>query len=457
MKRNVKRKFKKKGDINDVLVVALPMLLSMSFDTLMTFIDRLFLSRVGPEYMNAALGGSGAQMIFLTFFIGLIAYATALVAQNLGAKRNENCAKVLSQTLYFSLLSAPILIALVPLGYYAFSFENLEPLQLSEQKDYFAILMYGSVIALLRNSFSSFFSGIGEAKIIMQASFVSMIVNIIANYFLIYGHWIFPAMNARGAAYGTLLGNGTSLAILALKYFSKDLRTRFNTAHSFSIDKPLIRELFRKGGPSGIEMFSNMTAFQMLLFLFHGTGPVAATAASIMFNWDMVAYVPLMGLEIASMSLVGRYIGAKSPAAAKRSTFSGLHLGWAYSAFIFIAFVFLPGPLVDFFKPDTASALFDTARPIAIFMVRIAAIYVTIEVLLVIYGGALRGAGDTIWVMFAMSAMNWTCALLLWIAAYVIKFPPHYCWLVVVCTYSSFPIVFFLRWRKEKWRKAMQI
>ncbi|MFA6836088.1 MAG: MATE family efflux transporter, partial [Fibrobacteraceae bacterium] len=87
----------------------------------------------------------------------------------------------------------------------------------------------------------------------------------------------------------------------------------------------------------------------------------------------------------------------------------------------------------------------------------IAAIYVTIEVLLVIYGGALRGAGDTIWVMFAMSAMNWTCTLLLWIAAYVIKFPPQYCWLVVVCTYSSFPIVFFLRWRKEKWRKAMQI
>ncbi|NLG39093.1 MAG: MATE family efflux transporter, partial [Fibrobacter sp.] len=60
-----------------MLVVALPMLLSMSFDTMMTFADRLFLSRVGSEYMNAALSGGITQMMILTFFTGTISYATA--------------------------------------------------------------------------------------------------------------------------------------------------------------------------------------------------------------------------------------------------------------------------------------------------------------------------------------------------------------------------------------------
>ena len=52
---------KKRGGVRDVLVVALPMLLSMSFDTFMTFIDRLFLSKLGPAEMNAALGAGAVH------------------------------------------------------------------------------------------------------------------------------------------------------------------------------------------------------------------------------------------------------------------------------------------------------------------------------------------------------------------------------------------------------------
>lgn len=445
-------KFKKPGDARDVLIVALPMLLSMSFDTLMTFTDRLFLSRVSPELMNAALGGGAMQMILLTFFTGLIGYSTAMVAQNLGAKRNGNCAKILTQTLYLSFASAPLLLALIPVGYLIFGMQHLEPVQLYAQKDYFSILMYGGIITLVRNAFCCFFSGIGETKVVMKASFAGMLVNVIGNYFLIYGFGALPALGARGAAYGTLLGNSVSLAILARKYWGRDLRDRFNTAHSFEFSGKLLRELFRRGGPSGVEMVLNMTAFQTLLFLFHGLNPVSATAASVMFNWDMVAYVPLMGLEIASTSLVGRYVGAKNLAAAKRSTFSGLHLGWIYSAVIFIAFVCFPAPLVDFFRPGAYSPIFEAARPIAIFMVRVAAAYVIIEVLLVIYGGALRGAGDTVWVMIAMSIMNWSCVLFLWLSAYVFKFSTQYSWLAVVLTFSTFPAVFWFRWRSGKWR-----
>ena len=49
-----------RGNIRDVMIVALPMLLSMSFDTLMTFADRLFFAKLSPELMNAALAGGYA-------------------------------------------------------------------------------------------------------------------------------------------------------------------------------------------------------------------------------------------------------------------------------------------------------------------------------------------------------------------------------------------------------------
>lgn len=452
-------KFKKNGDVKDVLVVALPMLLSMSFDTLMTFIDRLFLSKLGPAEMNAALGAGAVQLALTMFFTGMISYTTAMVAQRLGGKRRWDCARAFMQALYVSLMCVPLLYLTIPLGHVAFGMEHLPADQLQYQKTYFNILMFGGVINLVRNVAPCFFSGIGETKIVMKAAFVGMLVNVACNFVLIYGMGPIPALGVAGAAYGTLIGNVVSTVILFAKFFGKSCHRRFRTRYAFAFSWPLTRELLKKGIPSGVEMFLNMSAFQLLILMFHALGPESATASSVMFNWDMVAYVPLMGLEVASTSLVGRYVGAKDGAAASRSTYSGLKLGWGYSLLMGIFFIFLPGILTDIFKPDVAEAsaeaiaIFESARPMSIFMLRIATFYIFVEVLLVIYAGALRGAGDTLWVMFACAIMNWCVAGSLYLVAYVFGLPAHLAWIAVVAVYSTAPVLFWLRWKNGKWRR----
>lgn len=452
-------RFKKNGDVKDVLVVALPMLLSMSFDTLMTFIDRLFLSKLGPAEMNAALGAGAVQLALTMFFTGMISYTTAMVAQRLGGKRRWDCARAFMQALYVSLMCVPLLYLTIPLGHVVFGMEHLPADQLQYQKTYFNILMFGGVINLVRNVAPCFFSGIGETKIVMKAAFVGMLVNVACNFVLIYGMGPVPALGVAGAAYGTLIGNLVSTVILFAKFFGKNCHRRFRTRYAFAFSWPLTRELLKKGIPSGVEMFLNMSGFQLLILMFHALGPESATAASVMFNWDMVAYVPLMGLEVASTSLVGRYVGAKDGAAASRSTYSGLKLGWGYSLLMGIFFIFLPGILTDIFKPDVAEAsaeaiaIFESARPMSIFMLRIATLYIFVEVLLVIYAGALRGAGDTLWVMFACAIMNWCVAGSLYLVAYVFGLPAHLAWIAVVAVYSTAPVLFWLRWKNGKWRR----
>ena len=452
-------RFKKNGDVKDVLVVALPMLLSMSFDTLMTFIDRLFLSKLGPAEMNAALGAGAVQLALTMFFTGMISYTTAMVAQRLGGKRRWDCARAFMQALYVSLMCVPLLYLTIPLGHVAFGMEHLPADQLQYQKTYFNILMFGGVINLVRNVAPCFFSGIGETKIVMKAAFVGMLVNVACNFVLIYGMGPIPALGVAGAAYGTLIGNVVSTVILFAKFFGKSCHRRFRTRYAFAFSWPLTQELLKKGIPSGVEMFLNMSAFQLLILMFHALGPESATASSVMFNWDMVAYVPLMGLEVASTSLVGRYVGAKDGAAASRSTYSGLKLGWGYSLLMGIFFIFLPGILTDIFKPDVAEAsaeaiaIFESARPMSIFMLRIATFYIFVEVLLVIYAGALRGAGDTLWVMFACAIMNWCVAGSLYLVAYVFGLPAHLAWIAVVAVYSTAPVLFWLRWKNGKWRR----
>jgi len=452
-------KFKKNGDVKDVLVVALPMLMSMSFDTIMTFIDRLFLSKLGPAEMNAALGAGAVQLALTMFFTGAISYTTAMVAQRLGAKKRWDCGRVFMQAVYLSLVSVPLLYLTIPLGHWAFGMEHLPADQLQYQKTYFDILMFGGIINLVRNAAPCFFSGIGETKIVMKAAFVGMIVNVVCNFFLIYGFGPIPALGVAGAAYGTLIGNLVSTVILFAKFWGKSCHDRFRTRYTFAFSWPLTKELLKKGIPSGVEMCLNMSAFQLLILMFHALGPEAATASSVMFNWDMVAYVPLMGLEVASTSLVGRYVGARDGAAATRSTYSGLKLGWGYSLIMGVFFIFLPGVLTDIFKPDAAEAsaealaIFAAARPMSVFMLRIATFYIFVEVLLVIYAGALRGAGDTVWVMFACAIMNWCVAGALYVAAYIFQLPAQYAWITVVAVYSTAPVIFLLRWKSGKWRR----
>ncbi|NLO24210.1 MAG: MATE family efflux transporter [Fibrobacter sp.] len=452
MKRNLK-----KGGFQEILIVALPMLLSMSFDTLMTFVSRLFLSRLSPEYMNAALSGGLTQIMVLTFFTGLISYTTALVAQNFGANLHQNVAKVLTQALLLSFISAPLLLLLKPLGFFMLSFGEINPIQLEAQKSYFNFLIYGSIFSLLRHSFSCFFSGIGKTKIVMQAAFIGMGINIILNYVFIFGHFFIPPMGIQGAALATIVSNATSMSILAFAYFSKKQNSLFNTRHSFVFHKKLFLELVRKGSSTGTEMFLNMLAFQSLILLFHGLGPTVATASTIMFNWDMVSFVPLLGLEVATMSLVGRYVGAKDIKAAHRATQSALLLGFSYTLILAAIFVSIPEYLVNVFKPELNISVFRESTPLAIFMLKLAAIYVITESFMLVFAGALRGAGDTFWVMIAMISLNWMATIFLWFSTYYLKLGPYIGWLSVVFAFLCFPVILFMRYRSGKWHHKISL
>jgi len=62
----------------------------------MLFIDRLYLKQVSQEAMNASLSGGFTSFAFQSFFIGVIGFGTALVAQYFGSKKFHNCPRVLT-------------------------------------------------------------------------------------------------------------------------------------------------------------------------------------------------------------------------------------------------------------------------------------------------------------------------------------------------------------------------
>ena len=440
------------GGIRQLMGIALPMVVSQACDTVMIFTDRLFVARIDPQLMNAVMGGGLTAFMMISFFMGLTGYTTALVAQHLGAAQKDKCALVLTQALIISAIAYPFILAMRPLAHRMFESMGVGAWQLGPQKLYFNILIYGVIVSLARNSLSGFFSGIGRTGIVMAATLTAMVSNIFFNYILIYGKLGFPALGIRGAAYGTVLGGVVGLLILCAAYFTKKHLKEFNIRESLRFDRHAAWLFLRFGTPTGIELFLNIFAFNILVMVFHSHGPETAIAATVMFNWDLVSFVPLLGIEIGVTSLVGRSMGAKKPDIAHRSTISGLKVGMVYSIILFILFVGFPALLASVFRPSGAQQAFEAAMPLAVFMIRMASLYVIVDAAFVVFIGALRGAGDTLWAMIVSVSMNWVVAGALFAVMRVFGFSPRAGWTTAVILYFAFTALVFLRYNTGKWR-----
>jgi multidrug resistance protein, MATE family len=441
------------GGMGELLAVAIPMVVSNSCETLMMFSNRVFLSWVRPEFMSAAMAGGLTSFMFMTFFLGLAGYSTALVAQHLGAGTPRRCPAVIGQALLISVLAYPIVLLCIPAGHRLFAAAHLAPEQIAPQRQYFDILMYGGLIALLRTSLSGFFSGIGRTRIVMASTALALVVNLVVSYVLIFGRFGLPAMGVRGAAFGTLSGGFAALAVLAAVYFGPAIRREFGVLAGLRPDFPLLRRLLRFGAPFGLEFFLNIMAFNVLVETFHSYGASEAAAMTIAFSWDMVSFVPLLGVNIAVISLVGRHMGAHDPDTAHRTTISALKMALVYSACTFTIFSLFSHPLVEVFRTRQDAAAFALVRPLAVFMVRLVALYVMADAVGIVFGGALRGAGDTFRTMLLTVSGHWALALGGLVLVRVVHAPPRATWLAVVVLVMGVGGALYLRYRTGQWRR----
>lgn len=453
MQYTLKNRYNGKGGVKELLIIALPMVTSYACDIVMQITDRLFMSEIAPEAMNAVLGGGVSVLVMSFFFVGLLSFSTSLVAQYYGAGLKKNSAKVLTQAVIIVLIAYPLILLLRPLGLLFFQFMKITPEQMVYQIQYFNIMVYGIFFTLIRTAFIGYFSGIGNTRIVMFSTIVTMLCNVSFNYVLVFGKLGFEPMGIQGAAFGTVMASLLGSLVFVWKYFSKKNVNEFQVKKSVGFDGEIMRKLLYFGTPQGTEMFVNMLAFNMLIFIFQSQGNVIATATTITFNWDFISFIPLIGIEIGIMSLVGRYMGAKDVKSAVRSTYSGLTLGLLYSLVCLVLFVWLPVPLVNLFKGNSDAKLFGQVAPIAIQMVQLVSLYVLFDAVMVCLVGALRGAGDTYWTMWASMAMNWVMVGTAYLMFEVFGYHVISVWLAVIVVIILFAVVMLHRFMQGKWKE----
>ena len=440
----------KTSTLRDLIAIAMPMVISQGAFAVMIFTDRFFMSMISPMHMSASLGGGVAFHFSMSLFLGMLSYANALVAQYYGRKQLDKCSRVLTQGILLCVLSIPLLALITLVAGGMFTAMGHDPQQAALEKTYYYVLMWGAFFVLIKTCMGCFFSGIGQTQKVMIADMVGVALNVPLSYALIFGEAGFPEMGIVGAGVGTIVSNVVALAIFIAFYSHHSVRVRFKLAQSFHFDRGIIKRYVRLGLPSGVEMFLNVAAFNLFLLMFQSYGIAEGASAAIVFNWDILSFVPMMGINIGIVSLIGRYVGAGNMEKTNEVIAAGFLLAIGYSALLATVFVIFRQPLVDLFISEGVD--YEEIRQLASFMMLGLATYVMADAMILVIGGVLRGAGDTRWLMYASVLLHWLMLLEQYVVIKVLNYGPRASWIIFTVMILSIAGVYLVRLLGQRWR-----
>jgi MATE family multidrug resistance protein len=445
------RKYKP-GGFRELLQVAWPLIVSTGSFSLLNFCDRMFLGWYSPEAFRAA---APAGILFFTMicgFVALAAYSNTFVAQYFGAKQFEKCPVATMQGVWVALISWPLIMALIPAGLFCMKISGHGAAVYANEKSYFTILMLGSVSQPLGAAISGFFSGRGDTRTVMLSNVLGNVVNVGLDYCLIFGKWGCPELGMAGAAIASVIAGCVSPGIMLACFFSRQMNAKYGTRHAWRWDAGQMRRMIRFGGPSGIHLFLDLASFSLFVMLLGRQGEVAHIASNMALSINLFALMPMIGLGISAGIVVGQYMGAKEPWLAEQAGWTALKAGLIYTLLMVSTFIFFPDFYINLFSQKGVSPspeVFALCRTLLVIL----AGWGMMDAVNFIMGGALKGAGDTHFVMYFHTAVAWglfalgELALVLWLDA-----GPVVAWLWCLLYITILGAGFCWRFRSGRWK-----
>ena len=397
----VRRAFSGPGGVDEVLRISYPLVLSHMSFTIQTFVDRVFITWFSPEAVAGMVTGMFLSWSLIGLFLATGEYLTTFVAQYLGAGRPLRIGPAMWQGIYFSLLAGALVAGLAPLVEPLFTWVGHAPAVREHEVRYAFPLLVGAFPFVLMGTLSSFFAGRGETLVVLKVNLLATGVNVVLDYLWIFGHLGFPRAGVAGAALATIVSQSIGASVLLALMLRPEARRDFATGAGFRLDAPLLARLLRFGLPAGLQMSLEILAFGVFLVIVGKIGTLELAATGLAFNLNGLVFVPMIGLGIGVSSIVGRYLGAGSPATAERSVYSALALALAYMSVCCAAYLLAPAQLLFPYRAGADPVSFPALERLATVLLRFVALYSIFDMISLMCASALRGAGDT---AFAMRA-----------------------------------------------------
>jgi len=444
-------RWRAQGGYRQVLAMAIPLVLSTGSWTLQGFINRMFLAWHSPESLAAAMPAGMVNGTILNLFIATASYVSTFVAQYHGAGQDDRVGRTVWQALPIALFAALLNLALIPLAPAFFGWVGHAPAVQAEEIELFRILCLGAFPVVMFNAFSGMLSGLGRTTPVMIVTMAAMSLNVLLDWLLIFGNAGFPRMGIAGAGWASVAAGCVQCACYAVILFQRRYREPFRM-RSWRPHGKALGALLRYGFPSGVQFFIDMTGFTAFLLLVGRLGRNELAATNLAFNVNMLAFMPMFGIGITISVLVGQALGRNQPALARQSVRSGFGLAAVYMGAVAALFVIVPRLFILPFAAASDPREFGAISDMAVILLRFVAVYTLFDSLNIIFSSAIKGAGDTRFVMWMILCMSVGMLVLpsfvaiTWLSAGI-----YVCWTIASLYVIALGVAFLLRYRGGKW------
>jgi len=455
--QNLTKRWNSPGGYREVLVIAVPLILSTATWSVQHFVDRMFLSWYAPEAIAAAMPAGMVYFSIVSIFMGTAGYASTFVAQYYGAKRYHRIGPALWQGVYVSLVGGLVLLCLIPFGESIFRLVGHTELVQQSEVVYFQIICLGGGPYIASYTFSGFYSGRGRTWPVMWINVFATAVNLILDYALIFGNWGFPEMGIKGAGIATVMAGIFSLLVFLGLISTGAYNRTYQTLKGWRPEKELFVRLLRFGVPSGVQFFLEMAGITAFILLIGRLGTASLAASNIAFNINTLAFMPMIGCGIAISVLVGQYLGADKPDLAQTSAYSGFHMTFVYMTGIAAAYVLLPDIFVTPFAVKADPQGFTEIYSYSVILLRFVAVYSIFDTMNIIFCSAIKGAGDTRFVMVMTVILSLFVLIVpTYLAVVVFEYGLMVSWILATIYIILLGVAFYFRFLNGKW-KTMRV
>jgi len=437
-----------------VLSVSLPLVLSMAATTVMEFTDRVFLANYSVEAIAAALPGGIVAFLILTLFTGVASYLNVFIAQYTGAGSRQRIGTCVWQGIYISGIAAIFLIGFAYLSDPIFKLGDHPPEVQRLESIYFRVLCLGGGLNVLGTGLAGFFSGRGKTRPILWINLIGMAWNIPLDYALINGVWIFPEMGIRGAGIATV-SSWTLIALLyCLLIFTPRNDRLYGVLSNRAFNPDLFMRIIRTGVPAALQFALDVFAFAFFIFMVGRLGKVSLATSNIVISIESIAFMPAYGFSIGLSTLVGQSLGRQDTASAIRYTQQTMIILMAYILMLDVLFFSAPHWVMTLFaSAESGNEIQKQIMGQGSIIVRIMAVFICFDALYFTFIGALKGAGDTRFIMWSIGMATLVVMVIpIYIGVEILGWGIYACWIILTLYVLTLFSVSLLRYRQGKWK-----
>jgi MATE family multidrug resistance protein len=441
----------------DVLRLAVPLVISTCFWTVMSFTDQMFLLWHSNTAMAAAMPAGLLHFTVLCIPFGIVTYLATFVAQYHGAGRPGRIGLVLWQGVWLSLAACPLVLATVPAAPWLFHLLGHEAKVAAAEVAYYQVLAFGAGGTLISTVFSAFFIGLGRTGMVMIVDAIACIVNIVLDYALIFGCCGLPAWGIEGAAWATVAAQWLAVAVYWLILRRAPYHRTCRVAAGCRFDSSAMARILRFGGPNGLQFFLENTGMMLLLFVIGRLGEEAMVATNLAFNINYLVWLPIGGLGTAVATIVAQQLGRGKPELAARATWTAFSIAFTYTGLLGALYILAPDVFLIGHAAGVSPERFAELRSITTVLLQFVAAYCLFDAMNMIFASAIKGAGDTRFVLVTALLFSPMPVVASWLGVAWLGGGLIWCWSAVTVWACLLGTVYLARFLQGNWRNMRVI